>query len=63
MLIMTVKATARNVGAAAQSIKAGKWERSKLVGVEVKGKTLGVLGLGKGIIYLHVNSGVLLIDS
>jgi D-3-phosphoglycerate dehydrogenase / 2-oxoglutarate reductase len=42
------QATARNVGAACQSIKAGKWERSKLVGVEVKGKTLGVLGLGKG---------------
>lgn len=41
-------AVARNIGAASVTIKAGKWERSKLVGVEVKGKTLSVLGLGKG---------------
>lgn len=45
-LLMSV---ARNVGAAALSVKNGKWERSKLVGVEVKGKTLSVLGLGKGM--------------
>jgi D-3-phosphoglycerate dehydrogenase len=42
-------AVARNVGDAAQSIKAGKWERSRLVGVEAKGKTLAIVGLGKGI--------------
>jgi D-3-phosphoglycerate dehydrogenase len=41
-------AVARNVGDAAQSIKAGKWERSRLVGVEAKGKTLAIVGLGKG---------------
>lgn len=29
------------------SIKAGKWERSKLVGIEMKGKTLSVIGAGK----------------
>lgn len=40
-------ATARNVGRADGSIKAGKWERSKLVGVEVGRKTLGIIGLGK----------------
>ncbi|GIZ39873.1 hypothetical protein CKM354_000323900 [Cercospora kikuchii] len=45
--IALMMAVARNIGAASLSIKAGKWERSKLVGVEVKGKTLGVLGLGK----------------
>ncbi|EMC99745.1 hypothetical protein BAUCODRAFT_348634 [Baudoinia panamericana UAMH 10762] len=45
--IALLMATARNVGAACASLKAGKWERSKLVGVEVKGKTLGILGLGK----------------
>ena len=28
-------------------MKNGKWERSRLVGVEVKGKTLGIIGLGK----------------
>ncbi|USW47280.1 Putative D-isomer specific 2-hydroxyacid dehydrogenase, catalytic domain, ACT-like protein [Septoria linicola] len=45
--IALMMAVARNIGAASISIKSGKWERSKLVGVEVKGKTLGVLGLGK----------------
>jgi len=41
-------AVARNIGDAAASIKAGKWERSRLVGVEAKGKTLAIVGLGKG---------------
>ena len=41
-------AAARNVGEAAASVKAGKWERSKLVGVELKGKTLAIVGIGKG---------------
>ena len=46
--IALLMAVARNVGAASVSIKGGKWERSQLVGVEVKGKTLAILGLGKG---------------
>lgn len=46
--IALLMAVARNIGAASVSIKGGKWERSKLVGVEVKGKTLSILGLGKG---------------
>lgn len=41
-------AVARNIGDACQSIKAGKWERSRLVGVELKGKTLAIVGAGKG---------------
>jgi hypothetical protein len=41
-------AVARNIGDANSSIKAGKWERSRLVGVEAKGKTLAIVGLGKG---------------
>ncbi|KAI7576234.1 hypothetical protein KC346_g19774, partial [Hortaea werneckii] len=45
--IALLMAVARNVGQASASLKAGKWERNKLVGVEVKGKTLGVIGLGK----------------
>ena len=45
--IALLMAVARNIGAASVSIKSGNWERSKLVGIEVKGKTLGVLGLGK----------------
>jgi D-3-phosphoglycerate dehydrogenase len=47
-------AVARNVGDAAQSIKAGKWERSRLVGVEAKGKTLAIVGLGKGNVRILV---------
>ncbi|KAK3384558.1 phosphoglycerate dehydrogenase [Lasiosphaeria ovina] len=40
-------AVARNVGRADATLKAGLWERSKLVGVEVGRKTLGIIGLGK----------------
>ncbi|TLS28799.1 hypothetical protein PpBr36_01849 [Pyricularia pennisetigena] len=40
-------ATARHVGRADSTLKEGKWERGKLVGVEVGRKTLGVIGLGK----------------
>lgn len=47
--IALLLATARNIGEASLSIKAGKWERSKLIGVEVKGKTLCIVGLGKGM--------------
>ncbi|EEP76322.1 conserved hypothetical protein [Uncinocarpus reesii 1704] len=38
---------ARKIPHACSSLKEGKWERSKFVGVEVKGKTLGIIGLGK----------------
>ncbi len=47
--IALLMGVARNVGNAAVSLSNGKWERSKLVGVEVKGKTLSILGLGKGL--------------
>ena len=40
-------ATARNVGRGDSTLKEGKWERGKLVGVEVGNKTLGIIGLGK----------------
>lgn len=40
---------ARNIPEGCSTLKNGKWERSKLVGVEVKGKTLGIIGLGKGV--------------
>lgn len=49
--IALIMALARNVPDACSSLKAGKWERSRLVGVEVKGKTLGIIGLGKGRCY------------
>ncbi|MDQ3757434.1 MAG: NAD(P)-binding domain-containing protein, partial [Actinomycetota bacterium] len=40
-------AQARNVPQAHAALKAGKWERSKWEGVELHGKTLGVIGLGR----------------
>jgi D-3-phosphoglycerate dehydrogenase / 2-oxoglutarate reductase len=46
--VALLMALARNVPDACASLKDEKWERSRLVGVEVKGKTLGIIGLGKG---------------
>jgi D-3-phosphoglycerate dehydrogenase len=40
-------AQARNIPQAHSALKAGKWERSKWEGVELHGKTLGVVGLGR----------------
>ena len=37
---------ARYIPAANYALKAGKWERSKFTGTEVRGKTLGMIGLG-----------------
>ena len=39
-------ALARHVPAAAASMSAGQWARSKFLGIEIRGKTLGVVGLG-----------------
>ncbi|HUU28962.1 MAG TPA: phosphoglycerate dehydrogenase [archaeon] len=38
---------ARNIPRADSSLKSGLWERSRFVGSELNGKTLGVLGLGR----------------
>jgi len=38
---------ARNIPQAHQSLKNGEWQRSKFIGVEMRGKTLGILGLGR----------------
>lgn len=40
-------ALARNVAAADASMKRGEWSRSKLTGIELTGKTLGLVGLGR----------------
>ena len=40
-------ALARNVPSADRSLRAGLWERSRFMGLELREKTLGVLGLGK----------------
>src|SRR5260370_5339459 len=37
----------RHIPAAAASMKAEKWEKSRFLGVEVRNKVLGVIGLGK----------------
>jgi D-3-phosphoglycerate dehydrogenase len=42
-----IMASARNIAAADASVRAGKWERTKLLGVELEMKTLGIVGLGK----------------
>jgi D-3-phosphoglycerate dehydrogenase len=37
----------RHIPAATSSIKAGRWDRSRLLGVELHGKILGIIGLGR----------------
>jgi D-3-phosphoglycerate dehydrogenase / 2-oxoglutarate reductase len=44
--ISMMMALARHIPAADASTKSGKWERQKFIGTEVRGKTLGVVGLG-----------------
>jgi D-3-phosphoglycerate dehydrogenase / 2-oxoglutarate reductase len=39
-------AMARSIPQASASTKAGKWEKKKFLGTELRGKTLGVMGLG-----------------
>ena len=38
---------ARMVPAADQAMKAGKWEKKRFLGTELRGKTLGIAGLGR----------------
>ncbi len=40
-------ALARHIPAANSSIKAGRWEKSRLLGVELHQKVLGIIGLGR----------------
>ena len=40
-------AVARNVPQGHESLRGGRWERSKLQGVELAGRTLGIVGLGR----------------
>lgn len=42
-----ILALSRNIPQAHMSMKNGKWDRSKFSGVELYGKTLGVIGLGR----------------
>jgi D-3-phosphoglycerate dehydrogenase len=45
--ITLLMALARHVPAADTSTRGGKWERSKFLGTQLAGKTLGVVGLGR----------------
>jgi len=38
---------ARHIGRGTVSLKAGKWEKKALKGVEIDGKTLGIVGIGR----------------
>ncbi|MEP6755060.1 MAG: phosphoglycerate dehydrogenase [Chthonomonadales bacterium] len=42
-----ILALARNISPADASMRAGRWDRKKYLGIEVYGKTLGVIGFGK----------------
>lgn len=45
--IALLMAVARNIPAAVMSLKNKKWDRKSFVGIEVRGKTLGIVGLGR----------------
>jgi D-3-phosphoglycerate dehydrogenase len=45
--IALLVALARSVAQANQSLKAGNWKRKQFIGVELQGKTLGIVGLGR----------------
>jgi len=38
---------ARHIGRGTESMKAGRWEKKQLKGVEIDGKTLGIIGIGR----------------
>jgi D-3-phosphoglycerate dehydrogenase len=44
--ISLMMALAREIPAADQSTQAGKWEKNRFLGVEITGKTLGIIGCG-----------------
>jgi D-3-phosphoglycerate dehydrogenase len=47
LTLSLVLALARNVSQANADLRAGRWERKKYMGVELAGKVLGVVGLGR----------------
>ena len=48
-------AAARHIATASASTKAGKWEKSRFVGIQLGGKTLGLIGAGNvgGLVARH----------
>jgi D-3-phosphoglycerate dehydrogenase len=50
--IALLLAVARNTAAASSALKNGEWKRSRYTGVELQGKTVGVVGLGRiGVLF------------
>ena len=47
LAVALILASLRNLARADASVKAGKWERKQLTGVELLGKTVGVVGFGR----------------
>jgi D-3-phosphoglycerate dehydrogenase len=47
LTVAFIMALARRLPQAHASLQGGKWERSKFMGFEVRGKTLGLVGLGR----------------
>lgn len=45
--IALLLAVARNVAPADASLRAGRWQRARFTGVELSGKVLGIVGLGR----------------
>jgi D-3-phosphoglycerate dehydrogenase len=45
--IAMLMALSRNIGPAAASMRAGKWERKQFTGTQLAGKTLAIVGLGR----------------
>jgi D-3-phosphoglycerate dehydrogenase len=42
-----IMALIRKISIADKSVKEGKWEKSRFMGIELNGKTLGIIGLGR----------------
>lgn len=50
--IALLLAVARHTATASASLRSGEWKRSKFTGVEIQGKTVGVVGLGRiGVLF------------
>ncbi|AIY89624.1 phosphoglycerate dehydrogenase [Geoglobus acetivorans] len=47
LTIGMILAAARKIPQADKSVKEGRWERKKFVGKELRGKTIGIIGLGR----------------
>lgn len=57
--ITLMMSLARNISIADSSIKAGEWNRKAFTGIELQGKVLGIIGLGKiGSKVAEIASGI-----